>query len=375
MAVAHWLARGSCASTTILLRADELTLIVMRQQQGLGWQRLGWQRLGSRWLRWQWGWLTMGAIALSGCQGLPNPTADRPADPAPAATPAAAQSVPVAPSPSATSQPVVNAAETFQTALDRAYSAAKLTQSAQIPSDWQFVMSRWQEAIELLKTLPANSPNYAQAQTKIREYQGNLAYATQRAAQPVVAPPSMIAMQPMSAVPAAGSAPASNSSAGPAAASGDASGGPAAAPNPNAGDPNGNSGASPQGSQSKGTGPMVAQAPIIGRFSGIPVIEVKFNGRSFPMMVDTGASSTVVTRRMAASLGLQPHGKVTVTTPSDRAVQFDVARADSAQVGSLVISNLEVAIAPTMEVGLLGQNFFGAYDVTIRSNQVEFHAR
>jgi clan AA aspartic protease (TIGR02281 family) len=331
----------------------------MRQQQWLGWQWLG--------------WFSMGAIALSGCQGLPNPSADRPDDPAPAATPASAQSAPVAPSPSATPQPVVNSAETFQTALDRAYSAAKLTQSAQIPADWQFVMSRWQEAIELLKTLPANSPEYPQAQTKIREYQSNLAYATQRAAQPVVTPPSTIAMQPMSTVPAAGRAPANSGGSGSAAAGGEAGGAPAAAPAPS--DGASNSSPSPDGASSKGAGPMVAQAPIIGRFSGIPVIEVKFNGRSFPMMVDTGASSTVVTRRMAAALGLQPHDKVTVTTPSDRAVQFEVARVDSAQVGSLVINNLEVAIAPTMEVGLLGQNFFGAYDVTIRSDQVEFHAR
>ncbi|TAD75954.1 MAG: hypothetical protein EA001_12955 [Oscillatoriales cyanobacterium] len=341
----------------------------MRQQQELGWQGLGWQGLGG-----PWSWLTLGAIALSGCQGLPIAPADRPVEPSPSAQPASAQSAPVAASPPPPTQPVVNAAETFQTALDRAYSAAKLTQSAQIPADWQFVMSRWQEAIELLKTLPANSPNYAQAQTKIREYQSNLAYATQRSTQPVTAPPSTIAMQPMSAVPAAGSAPAGNGS--PGAAPGEsAGGGPAAAPAPGAGDPSGNGGESPNGSQPKGAGPMVAQAPIIGRLSGIPVIEVKFNGRSFPMMLDTGASSTVVTRRMASALGLQPHDKVTVTTPSDRAVQFEVARVDSVQVDRLVLNNLEVAIAPTMEVGLLGQNFFGAYDVTIRSNQVEFHAR
>ena len=74
--------------------------------------------------------------------------------------------------------------ERFQDALDSAMGAATIAQSAESKEDWSLVISRWQTAINLLKTVPKSSTNYAQAQKKISEYQRNMAYAQQQLKNP-----------------------------------------------------------------------------------------------------------------------------------------------------------------------------------------------
>lgn len=328
--------------------------------------------------QWWASWIGLGAIALTGCEALPFGAPPTPSPAAEQAIAPPAAPVPARPSKAITPlKPAVDGAATFQKALDLAYGAAKLTQSAQIPSDWEYVMSRWQDAIGLLKTVPSQSREYAQAQVKIQEYQRNLAYATQRSAASSIAAPSTVAMQPLSSAPASASTSASNQGAStipapwmsrngsdPSDPSGDTASNPDVVPN----QPDRDAGSS-------GSGSIAGTAPIVGRVSGIPVIEVVFDGRKFPMMLDTGASATVITPAMLSALGLQPHGKINVTTPSDRKAEMAIARVKSIQAGGISASNLEVAVAPSLEIGLLGQNFFGSYDLIIRSNQVEFHNR
>ena len=58
-------------------------------------------------------------------------------------------------------------------------------------------------------------------------------------------------------------------------------------------------------------------------------------------------------------------------------MEFSVGYVDSIEVGGAVIKNVPVAIAPSpeLEVGLLGHDFFGDYDVTIKRDLVEFRPR
>ncbi|HEY9865737.1 MAG TPA: retropepsin-like aspartic protease [Candidatus Obscuribacterales bacterium] len=122
--------------------------------------------------------------------------------------------------------------------------------------------------------------------------------------------------------------------------------------------------------------PGVYQAKIIKKQQGIPVIEAIFNDQvTFEMMVDTGASGTVITPMMAGRLKVVPTGRVKADTPSQKGVEFDLGSIQSLNVAGAVKSNLTVAIAPMLEVGLLGQDFFGEYDVTIKEDVVEFRAR
>ncbi|MEH1877397.1 MULTISPECIES: hypothetical protein [unclassified Nostoc] len=67
--------------------------------------------------------------------------------------------------------------DTFREAVNKAINAANLTQSAKSPDEWKTVVSQWEVAIALMKTVPSSSPNYVVAQQKIKEYQKNLNYA------------------------------------------------------------------------------------------------------------------------------------------------------------------------------------------------------
>ena len=119
----------------------------------------------------------------------------------------------------------------------------------------------------------------------------------------------------------------------------------------------------------------VFQVKIKRRKANIPVIEVTFNGKQkFEMMVDSGASGTVITPAMAKALGVVLQGTVEALTPNGVAT-FPIGRVTSMEAGGLAINNLVVAISPSLEIGLLGQDFFGNKDITIKRDVIEFRTR
>ncbi len=88
----------------------------------------------------------------------------------------------VTPSPVASESPtVLLQTDTFREAVSKAINAANLTQSAKSPDEWRTVVSQWQAAIALMKTVQSSSPNYLVAQQKIKEYQKNINYAEKNA--------------------------------------------------------------------------------------------------------------------------------------------------------------------------------------------------
>ncbi|ERN42564.1 putative aspartyl protease [Rubidibacter lacunae KORDI 51-2] len=122
--------------------------------------------------------------------------------------------------------------------------------------------------------------------------------------------------------------------------------------------------------------PGLYRVPILRRLGGIPVIEVTFNGEQrLEMMLDTGASSTVVSAEGAELLGLRREGYATVNTPSERGVRLAFGRVSSIDVGGATAQNVVVIVAPSLTTGLLGQNFFSKYDVSIRQDFIEFKRR
>jgi predicted aspartyl protease len=134
---------------------------------------------------------------------------------------------------------------------------------------------------------------------------------------------------------------------------------------------NGSSGSS----AGKGT-PRVVSIPIKYRAGRTPVIEVTFNGnRRFDMIVDTGASSTLITQTMANSLSLQVTGSREATIADGSTVNFPTGKIKSIAAGGLSISDAEVSIAAKMEIGLLGHDFFGNYDLQIKEKTIEFSRR
>jgi predicted aspartyl protease len=120
----------------------------------------------------------------------------------------------------------------------------------------------------------------------------------------------------------------------------------------------------------------VARAKIKRRIAAIPVIDVTFNGGpTFEMIVDTGASSTLITQGMADQLQIQPARIVRAGIADGSVVQFPTGFVRSMAVGTVTARNVEVTIADRMNIGLLGHDFFGNYDVKIKQDVIEFYPR
>lgn len=250
--------------------------------------------------------------------------------------------------------------DSFQLAVERATSAARIGQSAQSRDDWRLVANRWQQAITLIKAVPASSPNRAQAQQKLAQYQQSLTYAQRQANRStapinpngvVVLPPSP-AVQPPNQLPK----PIPHSVT------------PIVAAAPQA---------DPQPEATPSSANRRFSAPIVRREGNTPVIRVMFNNKQpFDMIVDTGASGTLITRQMASKLGVVPVAQASVDTASQRSVKFPLGYVQSIAVGEAVANNVLVAVAGAeLDVGLLGHDFFGKYDVIIREREVEFQER
>lgn len=115
-------------------------------------------------------------ILATGCSSLKKPQAVVPSPtPTPQANTVVATSQESVPVVSKTTEP--SKSEIFEQAIDKATGASAIAQSATSSDDRKLAASLWQDAIDLLKTIPATSPNYGKAKKKISEYQGKLAVA------------------------------------------------------------------------------------------------------------------------------------------------------------------------------------------------------
>ena len=219
----------------------------------------------------------------------------------------------------------------YQEAINLASGAFTLGQQATSSDDWDLIVGRWDQAIQTLKAVPKDDQNYGAAQTKLKEYERNLAQAKQRL-NTLRQPPAEISLD---------------------------------RPAPIA---NGSSAATTLTITSN-------RVPIIERRGGTPVIEVTFNGRRYPMILDTGASHTHITRSMANELGIQVVGQASVATASSSRAVVDVGYVNSIQVGGITRGNLPVSIGDAVPIGLLGNDVYKNFDVVLQANAVEFRPR
>ncbi|WP_107669873.1 TIGR02281 family clan AA aspartic protease [Cyanothece sp. BG0011] len=119
----------------------------------------------------------------------------------------------------------------------------------------------------------------------------------------------------------------------------------------------------------------VFTVPIKRRHSGIPVVDVTFNGQhTFEMLFDTGASGITISTDMADAMGLKPQAGAFSQTAGG-VVPIGLSTVSSVKAGELSSSNLQVAINPSLPIGLLGQNFYGHYDVVIKETTIELRTR
>lgn len=219
----------------------------------------------------------------------------------------------------------------YQTALDRAASARTISQSAQSPEDWQLVASRWKNAIASLKRVPKTDPNHKRANQKLTEFNRALEKAEDRAAN--TGKEKIAAQDPGIRIDRRMS-------------------------------PEEIATAATQREQG-------IRVPIKYRKNRIPVIDVTFNGNQrFEMMVDTGASATMITEEMARQLGARVVGETQAMTAAG-ITTVQIAVVQSISIAGNTIREVPVSIGP-LDVGLLGHDFFGDCNISIDRDYVEF---
>lgn len=290
----------------------------------------------------------------------------------------------------------------FEMGLDKAAGGFSISQSAQSPEDWKLVADYYQHAINWMKTVQPQSRYYPIAKVKVREYQRHFDYALEKSIalrQPppepepekiVVSVPPLkesITRQKMQIPPAVQKILQQNLQSQEAAPQELPSQSLASQPPPKPPKPvpipiktKELYAAIPireENLQEDNRQDMVFRTPIKRRIGRTPVIDVTFNGTwQFEMIVDTGASGTVITQRMARLIGVSTVGKAKANTASAKSVEFPIGYVDSIEAGGVKIKQVPVAIAGSeLENGLLGHDFFGNYDITIKSHVVEFRPR
>lgn len=271
----------------------------------------------------------VGLVCCS-CASAPKMTriAEESTDSSSSLSPVASTSVAVPPSPSAATP-----APAYREGINLASSAYHLSQTAISPDDWTLIAGRWQQAANQMKQVGAGDENYEVAQQKIAEYARNAAQANAVVANlqasvyaPLVPlPPEAIApTRPKVAIAVTGAPPSAQR----------------------------------------------VRVPIVRRLYGTPVVRVTFNGvKTYEMILDTGASRTLITRQMANDLGIVATESMIAATASESAVTFEIGQMRSISLGAITLADARVSIGDSVSIGLLGNDFLSGYDVTIRDRE------
>ena len=132
-------------------------------------------------------------------------------------------------------------------------------------------------------------------------------------------------------------------------------------------------------SASAGHGDRQIEVSTIMQQNSSLAVPTLVNGKTMAtFLVDTGASYTVITPRMAQKLGVV----ITPDTPrismatANGVVQAPLVTLDKIAIGQVEVQNVKVVVQPLggandiLLAGLLGMNFFKNMDLTVRQNKL-----
>jgi predicted aspartyl protease len=227
------------------------------------------------------------------------------------------------------SNPSQNDGEIYQEALTKAEAAHAIAQSATSKDDWLLVANNLQTSIEMLKSISEGSVQYIQAVKVLPKYEQQFTIAKQKSVN-FVAKSSPKIFKVVHQQPAT--------------------------PPPQNAD--------------------LFSLPIKKKLGGIPVVAVTFNNdRQFLMLLDTGASRTLITKSMSEQMQLKSVGTAKAKTANGMG-SFSLAKIDRVKFGEGIVNNLLVAIGDnTLNYGLLGHDVYDGYDMTIKEHAIEFRKR
>ena len=89
-------------------------------------------------------------------------------------------------------------------------------------------------------------------------------------------------------------------------------------------------------------------------------VNAEINGRPVRLMVDSGATITGLSRETAASLGIEPDGRLVEASTANGTQVMRMASARTIKVGTIVRSDQSVVIAPGEAPDVIGMNFLSS---------------
>jgi clan AA aspartic protease (TIGR02281 family) len=260
------------------------------------------------------------AISITACNS--GKIGSQSPEPSPAPVSVVPAPAPVQPTP----PPVVpqDRGEVYQQALNKADAASAIGQSAISKDDWLLVSHNLQESVHMLKSIEPNTAQYILAVKVLPKYEQQLASARQKAVNFINKSAQNTAIaQPVAALPQREN----------------------------------------------------FSLPIQEKLGGVPVIEVTMNNQKVSMLLDTGASHTLITKSVAKRLKIEITGISQAETANGTAT-FDVGTIDQVKFGSGQVEDLRVSIGQDdLPYGLLGHDVYDGYDITIKENSIEFRKR
>lgn len=129
--------------------------------------------------------------------------------------------------------------------------------------------------------------------------------------------------------------------------------------------------------------PPLATAVPVERLGNVLVVSATLNGSTQArLIVDTGASQTIISRRLAVELGLSSTAYAThvLLHTASGSVQADAVILDSIRIGGTEQRHSQVLIhdlpdLPFTVDGLLGLSFLGTYQITLNTSRGELHLK
>ena len=126
--------------------------------------------------------------------------------------------------------------------------------------------------------------------------------------------------------------------------------------------------------------PQTTAVPVERLGSVLVVMTTLNDSKQARLIVDTGASQTIISRRLATELGLAwtTYATHVLLHTASGSVQVDAVILDAIRIGGAELRNSQVLIhdlpdLPFTVDGLLGLSFLGAYQITLDSSRGELH--
>lgn len=134
--------------------------------------------------------------------------------------------------------------------------------------------------------------------------------------------------------------------------------------------------------ENKKEGTRTVTVPIIQKGGSLVVPVTLNNERDVQLILDTGATMTVLSSNVALELGLLSNTQTQVTTVNTAGgpIQVNLTQIDSIQIDTAKARNVSVVIHDLPEAhpgidGLLGMSFLNNFLVTLDSDQGQLHLR